>query len=934
MDFESLFSLCEYRQIVYMRTSDEGSRRGRELFVLFYVNGHLAVANRAEKLSEQFRPFYLPNIMTKLYLKHILLCLCLLAGMNSFAYVEIGGIYYELGGNEATVTSGSTSYSGSVVIPASVTYDGKTYDVTAIGDYAFYNYNGYPNSVRIPESVKAIGDYAFYDCYYCSIDIPQNVTSIGRYAFAYCYSLTSATLPICKIIGDGAFSRSGLTSLTLSESLTSIGAYAFNVTPWYDNQPDGLVYAGKVAYKYKGTMPEGTEIEIEDGTVGIAGEAFYNYSNLTSITIPESVTTIGANAFYNTSWYNNQPDGLVYAGKVAYRYKGTMPSGTRIRLQEGTLSIAAYAFYNYDNLVLISIPGSVTNIGDYAFYDCGGLASASIPNSVTSIGQYAFYYCYNLNSILIPESVTSIGTQAFNRNGAYSISVSEGNPKYDSRNGCDAIIETAKNRLITGCAYSTIPDGVESIGDYAFYYCGGLRDISIPNSVKSIGRSAFSDCSNLTSATFPGVTSIGDYAFAWCSRLGDVNIPSSVTSIGSDAFWCCDAMTSITIPSSVAYIGSAAFSHCNSVTSITVNAGNAYYDSREGCNAIIETATNTLIAGCNYSTIPESVTSLASYAFWDCERLTSVNIPENLTSIGYGAFAYCSKLASINIPNAVNYIGNYAFTSCSLLSSVTIPNGVSSIGEYTFNNCTSLTKVTIGAGVKYIYRYAFNNCVSLTDVYCYAEGVPNATYENVFGGSTDISWISLHVPESLVEAYETTSPWSDFGEIVAISADDMEQCAKPTISYTNGKLTFDCATKDVGYIYDIQDDDIKSGAGSKVNLSVTYNISVYATRVGYKDSETANATLCWIDQQPTTEGLAEDAILEMKALPVLIQTEGSTITVQGAENGTPIYVYATDGMQQATAIAVGGGATLNTSLQPGSVAIVKIGERTVKVLMK
>ena len=368
----------------------------------------------------------------------------------------------------------------------------------------------------------------------------------------------------------------------LSSSIIAIGSDVFRNTAWYNNQADGLVCIGNVAYKYKGTMPVNlTNIEIPSSVTLIGPKAFESCSGLTSISIPSSVTSIGSSAFSGCT-------GL-----------------TSITIPSSVTSISSYAFKGCTGLTSVTIPSSVTSIGDYTFSDCTVLTSVTIPSSVTSIGYGAFYGCTGLTSVTIPSSVTSIGGSAFS--------------------GC------------TGLTSVTIPSSVTSIDDYAFSNCNNLMDVVL-NSEELVSKSytTYNSLEDIFGRQVKQytlgnkITSIGDYAFSGCTGLTSVTIPSSVTSIGNYAFDGCTGLTSVTIPSSVTSIGRYAFNKCTGLTSVTIQS---------------------------------SVTSIDRYAFSGCTGLTSVTISGDDVSISGDAFPSSAKIYARNPSKTLIHLWNATYSN-------------------------------------------------------------------------------------------------------------------------------------------------------------------------------------------------------------------------------------------------------------------------------
>ena len=641
--------------------------------------------------------------------------------------------------NDSIVTPYATDVFGANIVSntyengvGTITFDGP---VTSIGDRAFSNCTAL-TFITIPNSVTIIGDHAFRWCYsLTSITIPNSVMSIGVRALSHCTSLTSITIPnSVTSIGFGAFDHCSLISIIIPNSVTSIGENAFRASEFLESI---FVESGNTTYDSRencnaiietatNTLILGCQNTVIPNSVTSVGDyAFRNCSSMTSIEIPNSVTSIGKNAFSDCS------------------------SLASIIIPNSVESIGYRAFYSCSSLTSVTIPNNVTSIGGVTFFGCTSLCFVTIGSGVKSIGWNAFSGCSSLDTIYVeattppaledstvfrntpsPVCVIPCGTLAAyeasdwaSQVGGFVEDCVEGQQIYYTSTDGNIVTPNAtdvfganivSNIYENGVGTITFEAPITSIGDSAFYQCKSLASITIPNNVTSIGKRAFHSCYSLTSVTIPnGVTSIGNDAFYDCDGLISITIPNSVTSIGGFAFGACSSITSITIPNSVVSIKNSAFAYCSSLISISipssvtsigericegcsslisivVEESNKIYDSRMNCNAIIETATNTLVAGCQNTIIPHSVMSIGDAAFSECSSLNSIIIPNSVTTLGCSAFYGCVSLTSIGIPSSITKIGVSAFSGCYYLDTIYVEATTPpTLGEYAFTGTLS-----------------------------------------------------------------------------------------------------------------------------------------------------------------------------------------------------------------------------------------------------
>lgn len=702
-----------------------------------------------------------------------------------------------------------------LTVPVTVSNNDVTYNVMAIGDSAFMNWQSI-TELNLSDSIKSIGDYAFSNCKGLSnVVLPDSVKSFGKYAFSYCDGITKFQMPVSlKTMGMHAFQEcTGLTSVILPKNVTSVGSYPFggcvnlkrSAYPSTIRNPysNGVAveYPASGAYLKNGYVMNADSTVLYFAPVDLSGvyaipshiktieeSAFACCDNLTGITFPSSVVAIKARAFADCNGFTTFTYPQTVTTIPDYAFSGCS-NLANVVIPSTVTSIGANAFENCSALSNVNIPNSVVSIGEYAFVNCANIAAIDFPTSLKTIGVGAFQNCYGFKTIILPNSLTFVAQDAFKNciglvKSAYPSTVA--NP---FANGMALAYPAQGAEVQNGFVWNSgktalyfaplslqgeynVPNTVATIGDYAFALCSGLTGVKMNNSVTYLGEHAFANCTGITKAELSNsLAAVSAYAFEGCTALNDATIPGSVTTIGKYAFLNCSALTDLDLPASVTTISEGAYQGCAGFTNIMLGktVASVGKDAFKNCSGLLKSSYPATLQNpfSNGGAVAYPMDATFADGFiWSADNSIIYYAPMDLTgeyvipntvvSIGDYAFSYCPDMTGVVIPNTVTTIGKSAFEACSF-SDLLLPPSVETVADKAFGD-TPLTNITMGAKVKKIGNAAFGKTETpVENVYVTAMTPPNGVKQSFANYSAQ-----LYVMPDMAEVYSFYNPWSGF----------------------------------------------------------------------------------------------------------------------------------------------------------------------------
>lgn len=679
--------------------------------------------------------------------------------------IQIGDYCYRQSSDSTLILCLNQNNSERIEIPEEVLYEGRTFTVDVIGDYAFWNNHDLITLV-IPRTIRALGVGAFSGCNNLKeITIMSTELSMGDKAFdgtAIEYLACVSEIPPSG--NASCFPTSVYDNCLLAVPTSSMSLYKSTV-PWskfskvisFDSDlvmnSEFCYYQtedhGACVFRYFGngqhvTVPETLVIDDVAYPVWVIGDyVFKGHSEINSVTLPATLRHIGAYAFDHCTNLNGIvfPDSLEYIGDNAFANCSQL---TEIVLPNSVTHIGDQVFYGDTQLKQAILGNGITEIPHQAFNNCRGLMKISLGDNLQSIGRQAFFFCDKLDSLFIPPSLTSIGINCFafcsqlkhvfisDLAAWCGVSIADlyASPFY---RGSGKLYLNGEELI-----ECVIPDGMTVVNDYVFAGCTSIRRVILPASVSSIGKGSFEYCNLLDTINMPErLTRLDDACFLNCTKLERVIIPDSVTSIGNQAFYNCSSLSQLQFGKALLSIGVWSFNKCGALTSLE---------------------------------FPDALEEIGDEAFRNCSNLSSITFGKGLKTIGGFTFASCPKLIELELPHGVTRIGDGAFRDCYGLTAISLPDSITTIGLATFTNCSKLQHIVIPKTVTSLAYLAFSGCTSLESIVVKAKVPPvcdtsfdNVNYQNAM----------LLVPKQSVHAFMAAPEWKQFKSITGVCMPDV-----------------------------------------------------------------------------------------------------------------------------------------------------------------